>query len=94
MSSTGLSLSCPSGHLYLVQAWFRYNNGSPRVVAACHSNTTYAAYDCVAASTDAQNAGHASLSFILTPGETIYYWAMYYNASANFISETVFDITL
>ncbi len=96
MSSTGLSVTCPSGHIYLVQAWFRYNNAAPRYVAACHSNTTYAFYDCVAASTDTgtQNAGHSSLSFILTPGETIYYWAQYYNANANFISETIVDITL
>lgn len=96
MSSTGLSLTCPSGHIYLVQAWFRYNNGAPRYVGACHSNTTWAFYDCVAASTDTgtTNAGHSSLSFMLTPGETIYYWAMYYSATANFISETIVDITL
>lgn len=96
MAYTGLSLTCPSGHVYLVQAWFRYNNGAPRYVAACHSSTTYAFYDCVAASTDTgtTNAGHSSLSFILTPGETIYYWAMYYSVTANFISETIVDITL
>lgn len=96
MAYTGLSLTCPANHIYLVQAWFRYANGAPRYVGACHSSTTYAFYDCVAASTDAgtTNAGHASLSFILTPGETIYYWAMYYNATQNFISESVVDITI
>lgn len=96
MAYTGLSLTCPANHIYLVQAWFRYANGAPRYVGACHSSTTYAFYDCVAASTDAgtTNAGHSSLSFILTPGETIYYWAMYYNATQNFISESVVDITI
>lgn len=96
MSYTGQSLTCPNGHIYIVQAWFRYVNGAPRYVAACHSNTSYAFYDCVAATTDSGsiNAGHASLTFMLTPGETIYYWALYYNSSSNYLSETILDITL
>ena len=94
MSYTGLSLTCPAGHVYIVQAWFRYVNGAPRRVGACHLNNVFAFYDTVAASLDAQDCGNASLTFRMYPGETVYYWAMYYNATQNFITENILDITL
>lgn len=96
MTYTKLSLSCPSGHMYIVQAWFRYVNGAPRIVGACHSSTAWVFYDVVAASGDSGtiNAGGSSLTFMMYPGETIYYWALYYNATQNYISENILDITL
>ena len=95
MSYTGLSLTCPSGHVYVVQAWFRYSQSAPRRVGASHANgTVFPFYDNVAASLDTYDCGNASLTFMMYPGETIYYWAMYYDAKQNFITENILDITL
>lgn len=95
MSYTGLSLTCPSGHVYVVQAWFRYAQSAPRRVGASHANgTVFPFYDNVAASLDTYDCGHGSITFMMYPGETIYYWAMYYDAKQNFITENILDITL
>lgn len=95
MSYTGLSLTCPSGHVYIVQAWFRYAQSAPRRVGASHANgTVFPFYDNVAASLDTYDCGNGSVTFMMYPGETIYYWAMYYDAKQNFITENILDITL
>ena len=85
LAYTGLSVSCPVGKRMVVRAYFRYVNGAPIQVGAYTSSAEASAYSCIAYA-DA-NCGCFTLNFMLTGGETIYYWAKYASATLNRIDE-------
>lgn len=85
LSYTGLSTSCPAGKRMLVRAYFRYVNNAPLQVGAYTSSTGASAYSCMGYGD--VNTGTFTLNFVITGGETIYYWAKYNGAGANRIDE-------
>lgn len=87
---TGVSVTCPSGHTYIVRAEVHYNNSQPSGIAASSLNTNlsyfYARYAYV------ENI--ACITFTLLAGETAYIWGRWATASkSNDVLISIVDIT-
>ena len=85
LAYTGLSTTCPVGKRMLVRAYFRYVNNAPLQVGAYTSSAGASAYSCMGYAD--VNTGSFTLNFVITGGETVYYWAKYGGAGANRIDE-------
>ena len=87
---TGVSVACPTGHMYMVRARTVYFNSQPSGTAASVSSTSYGLYQCYD-----RNDNAAFITFILAPGETAYIWGRWSEANTkNRVDIEIMDITL
>ena len=86
-SYTGKSITCPSGHTYIVRARLSYSNSAPQEIGASNSSTAIDVYRTYARSSTA-----CEIVFILGGGESAYFWARYSASASNPIRVVVIDI--
>ena len=86
---TGVSVSCPTGHTYLIRAQARYGNAQPTGVLASASNSTIYQYQVYEATESA-----SYITFTLMQGETAYIWGKWATANKqNSVVLEIIDIT-
>lgn len=85
---TGVNVSCPTGHTYIVRAKCDWDNAYTQSIAASDSNTDVSTWRRFA------YGDSAYISFILNAGETAYIWGKWSAASKNRVHLSITDITL
>ena len=68
--NTGVNVTCPAGHTYIVRAILSYSNSEPKGIAASWQSATMRMYDLLALSENTN-----TVTFILAANETAYIWA-------------------
>lgn len=85
---TGVSVTCPAGHTYIVRATLVYSNSDPKgIVASPKSNVMYL-YECYA-----REELSSRINFMLIEGETAYIWGKGATAAGDDVRIDVIDIT-
>ena len=88
MEYTGVNVSCPTGHTYIVRAKCDWDNAYTQSIAASDSSTDVSTYRRFA------YGDSAYISFVLNEGETAYIWGKWSAASKNRVHLSITDITL
>lgn len=84
---TGLSVSCPANHTYIVRAGLSFNSSAPSEILVSRSSTNTSVYNRLA------YGASAFITFMLTAGETAYIWGKWGAAGSNPVTVDVIDIT-
>ena len=84
---TGVSVTCPAGHTYIVRAALSFSNTAPSEILASKSNTNSNVHNRLAYA----ESGFAT--FLLKGGETAYIWGKWGSAGTNSVSYDAIDIT-
>lgn len=85
---TGINISCPAGHTYIVRAQVSYSNSRPTGILASSSNSVMYSYMTYAHATDA-----SFITFMLTAGQTAYIWGRWEAIRQNQVRYWIVDIT-
>lgn len=84
---TGVSVTCPAGHTYIVRAALSFSNTAPSEILVSKSNTNSNVYNRLA------YAASGFVTFLLKGGETAYIWGKWGAAGTNSVSYDAVDIT-
>lgn len=88
---TGVSVTCPYGHTYIVRARVKYNNSQPTGIIVSQSNTNFR--DPYLRYVD-EEGGACIVTFMLLTGETAYIYGRWALAPrANDVILNIIDIT-
>ena len=85
---TGVNVSCPTGHTYIVRAKCDWDNGYTASIAASDSSTDVSTWRRFA------YGDSAYITFMLNEGETAYIWGKWSVAGKNRVHLSITDITI
>lgn len=85
---TGINISCPVGHTYIVRAQISYSNSKPTGILASSSSSIMDPY-----TTYAYNTNASFITFMLTAGQTAYIWGRWEVSRQNAVRYWIVDIT-
>lgn len=85
---TGINISCPTGHTYIVRAQISYSNSKPTGLLASSSSSNMDPY-----ATYAYNTNASFITFMLTAGQTAYIWGRWEASRQNAVRYWIVDIT-
>ena len=85
---TGVNVTCPTGHTYVVRVLMVYSNSEPKGIAASAKSTSMKLYELL----DISEINNA-ITFMLMAGETAYIWGKGTTAAGNDIKVDIVDIT-
>lgn len=85
---TGVNISCPAGHTYIVRAQISYSNSKPTGLLASSSNSNMDPY-----ATYAYNTNASFITFMLTAGQMAYIWGRWEASRQNAVRYWIVDIT-
>lgn len=85
---TGVNVTCPAGHTYIVRALLVYSNSEPKGIAASARSDTMRMYECYAREELA-----TYITFMLVGGESAYIWGKGTTTNGDDVRLEVVDIT-
>lgn len=85
---TGVNVTCPAGHTYIVRALLVYSNSDPKGIAASARSDTMRMYECYAREELA-----TYITFMLVGGESAYIWCKGTTTYGDDVRLDVIDIT-
>ena len=85
---TGVNMSCPAGHTYIVRVQISYSNSKPTGLLASSSSSNMEPYV-----TYAYNTNASFITFMLTAGQMAYIWGRWEASRQNAVRYWIVDIT-
>ena len=85
---TGVSVTCPTDHTYLVRARLVYSNSEPKGIAASASSTSMNMYELLDMSETSN-----TIMFMVLSGGTVYIWGKGTKAAGDDVRIDILDIT-
>lgn len=85
---TGVNVTCPAGHTYIVRVWLVYSNSEPKGIVASSRSDTMRMYECYAREELA-----TSITFVLMGGESAYIWGKGTTTNGDDVKLDIVDIT-
>lgn len=85
---TGVNVTCPAGHTYIVRAWLVYSNSEPKGIVASSRSDTMRMYECYAREELA-----VYITFMLMGSESAYIWGKGTTTYGDDVKLDIVDIT-